>query len=252
MTTGRFFRSSGTCKIVLLALTLLFARAIAARAETSIEQGPIEFAVLACSDLSSNKDLILSELAQKGWLQINGAELVPERLVVAIASYFFAARHSETNADQLFAALQEAYFSATSILGNSALPPDQPSFTYGEVSLGVLGLSLEPPSQPYCIMSGPRELNGVVGNFVELEFAWPEHTYQYEFGRDMPYFLGIIGDAEIRLRVFDPEKLTNIIAHLDRNSLQSNSNQIYATELLSWLDPVSIMIRPSGFNEGGN
>ena len=62
-------------------------------------------------------------------------------------------------------------FLAASILGNSALKPDQLVFQKEAFTLGVIGLEL---NKGYCIMSGPASITAGVSSIPDFVENWPD------------------------------------------------------------------------------
>jgi hypothetical protein len=70
-------------------------------------------------------------------------------------SALFHMQYSGASAETLDYAQQSAHFMTASILGNSALPENQPGYTAGNLKLGTFGMSLDTPD---CFLAGPASL----------------------------------------------------------------------------------------------
>lgn len=126
-------------------------------------QNAVEFALEACAQLPDGKDTILSSLAQHGWVKSSDSNTLYDLL----ASTTFAFKHSTENAELLGNSFANAHFMSASILGNSALPPNQPAFVLDDISIGVIGLTLS-KNKPWCLLNGPSALFNVFAEKINL------------------------------------------------------------------------------------
>jgi len=156
----------GSCRRVLSA-SITFALSSVGSSSISAEtatHNAVEFALRACAQLPDGKDVILNALEQHGWTKPADFNV----LTNLFASTKFAFKHSTENAELLEKSIANAFFMSASVLGNSALPPNQPVFVHEDVSIGVIGLTLSKSGLPYCVIGGPSALFDLFAEKISL------------------------------------------------------------------------------------
>lgn len=128
-------------------------------------------------------------LGAVGWQEDEGMETARNALAASVFAFRFDPAdvgYSVLNAD----------FMAASILGNSALGPNQLGFRLGGVQLGVLGVE---EGTPYCVATGPAWIldaaTGNVGAIAETSQPGPVRLRQGDLAE------GSYSDALIDLAV---------------------------------------------------
>lgn len=114
----------------------------------AVEENPAAVArmVELCATGPTSLEGARAAFADAGWTEAQDGKPT----VMALASLVFAFQFDA--AEPGYSALN-AQFMAASILGNSALGPNQLGFSLGEVMLGVLGIE---EGTPYCVVTGPE------------------------------------------------------------------------------------------------
>lgn len=102
-------------------------------------------------------------------------------------------------------------FMSASILGNSAMPPNQPNYTHGKYRLALIGVGY---GKGYCVLSGPvsivDEVKAIPG-FVE---RWPDAAPR----SDWAGVSSVVGEADgIRYfaSIFDRDALSSLYSSTD-------------------------------------
>lgn len=118
--------------------------------------GPaLNTAIELCLTLPEDGENVEAHLIEAGWKKNHSEKAVFDTMI----STHFAFRYSSENAEELGYSFRNSDFMAASALGNSALPPHQPSYSLDDVRLATIGLSLD---TPYCLLTGPIRLNSAL------------------------------------------------------------------------------------------
>lgn len=170
-------------------------RAIAALACCALVETTLPSKVLAsaqvlhdtfdlCKDLGQTRDEVGRRLAELGWLEGDSPAATADLMFWAVFARDFSfltdealsrMANSEDRGQQLGYMIANASFTSASILGNSALPPDQPNYAQGPYRLAVLGVSL---GRGYCVLSGPDVIVAVFQAVPGFAEQWPENVPQ--------------------------------------------------------------------------
>ena len=118
-----------------------------------------------CAELPAGKEHIEKKIVAYGWAQASD----PAVLVDLMASTTFNFRHSLTNKEDLAMSLENAFFMAASMLGNSALPQGQKAYVSGDLVVGIIGITLDKPGLPYCVIGSAHDELGRLSAIVPLE-----------------------------------------------------------------------------------
>ena len=101
-----------------------------------------------CAEGPTTLDDAKATLGAAGWAQTQDPQVVFNPLRSAVFSFQF-------NSEDVGYSILNADFMAASILGNSALGPNQLGFTFGNVQLAVLAVE---EGTPYCVATGPADI----------------------------------------------------------------------------------------------
>ncbi|MEO3413344.1 hypothetical protein AAFO92_01670 [Roseovarius sp. CAU 1744] len=235
----RIFRTVAPIKLALLTTTLSGA---ALASESTFDQ-----TLELCSSLSGGQEGVRSDLVAMGWEPVENPKTALDVLFWTIFSTDFATfteenlalfSNSEVEGEQLGYLVANAHFLSVSILGNSALPPDQPAYMNGGIKLATLGLSL---NKGYCVITGPSSIfeNATsLDNFVD---KWPDNRNK----SDRPGVSARFGETDLA-RIF--------VARLDREEIRAlysstpialpYSNQEFDDRLFDGSPPAVIHITP--------
>ena len=138
----------------------------------------LEDALDLCLQLPSDQGAITTRLEDGGWKK------TPEDDDGATAfhilySTIFTSRHRPDDMDYTY---RNSAFMAASILGNSALQPGQPTFTHGELKLGVFGVR---EGTGYCALTGPKWAASVIEDRLGITLGQTLpylRSYEHEAG----------------------------------------------------------------------
>lgn len=120
-------------------------------AQTAMETAALAVAVEVCSDPAPDTQSVATAITAGGWTPDDNGATVR----TAMFSALFHMQYSSASAEALDYAQQNADFMTASILGNSALPENQPGYTAENLKLGTFGMTSD---TPYCILAGPAWL----------------------------------------------------------------------------------------------
>ncbi len=169
----------------------------ALKAET-IEVAAIE-ALEFCLDMPSDQDQAIDQLGVMGWTRATDDD--GQTIYQLLYSLMFVNDHRPDDLDYTY---KNSHFMAASTLGNSALLPNQPAFTKGEIRLGVLGIR---EGTPYCVLSGPKSITPPL-----------EKKFGITLNDALPYlrsFAGDVGQLSVAIHEIDKEKF-----HLQPHNIQ--------------------------------
>jgi hypothetical protein len=134
--------------------------------------GTLEF----CAELTGDRDAVTTQLTELGWVpESDPNPIAGEILLWGGFARAYALQPgqslvlqsgSDEPGKQLGFIIENASFMAASVLGNSALSPNQPSFTSGAHRLATLGVEL---GEGYCVWSGPSELQDAASSWADDE-----------------------------------------------------------------------------------
>ncbi|MEJ6393744.1 hypothetical protein V8J82_10780 [Gymnodinialimonas sp. 2305UL16-5] len=110
------------------------------------EDSAVSAALALCADLPEETQTARDTLQANGWQASESATLVA--LFNAIAAFNF-------DASDLSYTFQNAGFMAGSVLGNSALGPDQIGMTFETYTTAAIGIA---EGEAYCVLTGPNQL----------------------------------------------------------------------------------------------
>ena len=162
------------------------AQSLLANEERTVLKDTIDF----CLKLPASQNLVFEELEPMGWKKSLGSK--DNIAVKVIYSTIFTARHRSEDLEYTY---NNSQFMAASILGNSALKPNQPAFIYKGLRLGVLGIKL---GKGYCVLTGPK--------WATIEI---EQKFGIKLNRSLPYrksYHGKIGTHTVWVNEIDIEK----------------------------------------------
>ena len=150
-----------------------------------------------CAEGPMTLDDAKAALGAAGWVQTQDPQVVFNPLRAAVFSFQF-------RSEDVGYSLLNAEFMAASILGNSALGPNQLGFTFSDVQLAVLAVE---ERKPYCVATGPAAILD-----VSVQVSGLEETGQTNLVRVRKGSLGEGGyaDALIDLQAIlslDPDLL---------------------------------------------
>jgi hypothetical protein len=137
--------------------------------------------VRVCSSLGSDQQSVDTKLTDLGWKPEGSPKTIGDILFWMFFAGDFATlddqalklrANSEDLGAQLGTLIVNSSFMAASTLGNSALPPDQPTFSKGDYRLAVLGVSLD---KGYCVMTGPANISETPSALEGFSEQWPEN-----------------------------------------------------------------------------
>lgn len=132
----------GPCALPFVtALTLVVASEAAIAAPDGVRD-----ALQLCTQLPDQTDQARSSLRDGEWQEVESAAL--GALYSAVAAFNFRA------SDPKFT-VENAWFMAASILGNSALGDDQIGMELDAYTVAILGIA---EGKPYCVLTGPTDL----------------------------------------------------------------------------------------------
>ena len=132
-----------------------------------------------CSDINGDADAVHAKLLELGWTPTEGPDAVYNIAFWNIFARDFAvfsdddlqgAANSEDRGLQLGYLIENVEFLTASMLGNSALSLDQPSYEKDDFRLATLGLGI---GRGYCIMSGPERTYEHIDAMPDFEGDWP-------------------------------------------------------------------------------
>lgn len=139
-----------------LALGLSFALCAPMQIARAEPYGPaLKTAIELCLTRLNDEERVEAHLIDAGWNKNLSSEVVFDTMT----SLNFAFKYTSESAEALEYAFQNSRFMAASILGNSALPANQPSYSLEDINLSPIGLSSD---MPYCILSGPLQLDSAL------------------------------------------------------------------------------------------
>lgn len=127
-----------------------------------------------CSKLEDGAETVTDRLERHGWLPTNNREVLVSSLASIVLTRDIAfiddARlkmiaNSDDPSVQFSYLLENSAFMSASILGNSALPANQPVYEKDGYALAALGLSLD---APYCIASGPINFGQMISSSIDF------------------------------------------------------------------------------------
>ena len=131
---------------VLVVAAVLAISPLASPALAQSQEDAVRTALNVCTDLPTEIEPARESLRAGGWVSAEDA---------AISALFNAYVAFNFNADDLQYTFSNAGFMAASVLGNSALGPDQVGMELDGYRIAVLGIS---EGTPYCVLTGPDQL----------------------------------------------------------------------------------------------
>ena len=121
-----------------------------------------------CQNLKAEKKVIENSVLASGWIKEDTEPRQPSQAFLALMGVTMAhdlayrtersaSRGRETSGKEALYSfiLQNGPFIAASVLGNSALKRNQPSYTQESYGFSTMGLALD---TPYCLLNGPSSL----------------------------------------------------------------------------------------------
>ncbi len=192
-----------------------------------------------CSRLPAERDQVESKLVAGGWAEPSD----PVVLFDLMASGTFNFKHSFSDRETLGKSLENAFFMAASILGNSALPPAQKAYVSGDLVVGVIGLTIDEPGLPYCIIGSSHDEIGRLSEIVPLEAAEPP---AHGFLREPEGLVhsGSIGASSVKATYVDPKSVLDAIEQLGVTELPY-SKRLTPIEAAARLTPFVAVIAPT-------
>ncbi len=201
-----------------------------------------------CSDLGNNVAAVDDELKNLGWQAADTPQTSLNVLFWSLFARDFTVFGDEAlelmaNSDnlgtQLGYLIVNADFMAASILGNSALPPNQPAYSKGEYQLAVLGVSL---GKGYCIMAGTSTILDAVTQFDSFAEKWPEDMPKSN--RDgVTALFGTVGNAKIFAANLDEPTLRTLYSSTTIELPESR--RTFDPQIFDALPPAVISISPT-------
>ncbi len=205
-------------------------------------------ALSLCSDLGNDIATVDDELSNLGWQAADTPQTTLGVLFWSLFARDFAVFGDEAlelmaNSDdfgtQLGYLIVNADFMAASILGNSALPPNQPAYSKGEYQLAVLGVSL---GKGYCIMAGPSTILDTVTQFDSFAEKWPKDMPKSS--RDgVTALFGTAGNAKIFAANLDEPTLRKLYSSTTIELPESR--RTFDPQIFDTLPPAVISISPT-------
>lgn len=188
-------------KLTFVISLLFFPQALQANEKQPVLNGTIDF----CLKLPSDHTTLDKELKSIGWNRRLGED--GDRLAAYVLySSIFTIKHRSEDLDYTY---MNSAFMAVSILGNSALRPNQPAYTNGEMRLGVFGIR---EGVGYCVFTGPR---------------WATNEIEKKLGitlkKLLPYlksYDGTIGAHDVRVQQIDIEKFHLVKSTIPKDKLE--------------------------------
>ena len=206
--------------------------------ETDAARDALSGAVAVCSDLSSSEADVTAALTKAGWHQ-NSDET---RGFVPPFTIFFHMAYSDESVDSLEQGLESAAFMAGSVLHNSALPSDQPTYVYEAMTLGVYALSKEKPG---CSLSGPIWVKDAL--IADTRFNWvspdAEQLYQYKDLEEKTVLTSYDADVTAGLSHVNMAKARK--AYASANTMLSDRSAQFWEQYSPFVGDVAATIAPS-------